>query len=64
MLDELRDQAALVSAVAWRRDPPSWAYESAEHRAILAAATAGDDAEASALLRTHIESFATRNFTS
>jgi DNA-binding GntR family transcriptional regulator len=64
MLDELRDQAALVSAAAWRRDPQSWAHESAEHRAILAAATAGDAADASALLRAHIESFAARNFTS
>jgi DNA-binding GntR family transcriptional regulator len=64
MLDDLRDQAALVSAAAWRRDPPSWARESAEHRAILTAAAAGDAGQASALLRAHIESFAARNFTS
>lgn len=63
MLDELRDQAALISAAAWRRDPPSWERESAEHRAILAAAAAGDAAGAAGLLRAHIESFAERNFT-
>jgi DNA-binding GntR family transcriptional regulator len=62
ILDELRDQAALVSAAAWRRDPPSWARESAEHRAILAAALAGDPQGAAGLLRAHIDSFAERNF--
>lgn len=62
MLDELRDQTALVSAVAWRRDPPSWARESREHRAILAAAVAGDPGRAAGLLSAHIDSFAERNF--
>lgn len=63
MLDELRDQSALVSAAAWRRDPPSWERESAEHRAILGAATSGDAVTAAALLRAHVASFAARNFT-
>jgi DNA-binding GntR family transcriptional regulator len=62
ILDSLRDQTALVSAAAWRHDPPSWADETAEHRAILGAATAGDAAGAAALLRAHIEAFALRNF--
>jgi DNA-binding GntR family transcriptional regulator len=62
VLDGLRDQTALVSAAAWRHDPRSWADEAAEHRAILAAATAGDAVGAAALLRAHIEAFAIRNF--
>jgi DNA-binding GntR family transcriptional regulator len=62
ILDDLRDQTALVSAAAWRHDPPSWPGEAAEHRAILAAATVGDAAGAAALLRAHIEAFALRNF--
>ncbi len=41
MLDEVRDQAALVSAVAWAADP-SWAAEAAEHREILRLARLGD----------------------
>src|SRR6204780_5924097 len=43
MLDDLRDQTALVSAAAWRQEPdwledPSWEHEAAEHRAVLLAA--------------------------
>ena len=46
MLDDLRDQTALVSAAAWRQEPdwllhgatPSWEHEAAEHRAVLRAA--------------------------
>jgi len=70
MLDDLRDQTALVSAAAWRQEPdwleaPSWELEAAEHQAILAAAEEGeqsDGARAAALLGTHIASFVYRNF--
>jgi len=70
MLDDLRDQTALVSAVAWRHEPdwlaqgdtPSWEHEAAEHQAILQAAEDGDPARAAGLLRAHITSFVERNF--
>ena len=65
VLDDLRDQTALVSAAAWQRAPsPTWRTEAAEHDAILRAAEAGDGATASTLLRAHIESFLTSNFPS
>lgn len=63
VLDGLRDQTALVSAAAWQR-APTWSDEAAEHRAILAAAVAGDADTAAHLLKQHIESFLTRNFPS
>jgi DNA-binding GntR family transcriptional regulator len=63
VLDGLRDQTALVSAAAWQR-APTWADEAAEHRAILAAAVAGDAGTAAHRLKHHIESFLTRNFPS
>lgn len=63
VLDDLRDQTALVSAAAWQRTP-TWEEEAAEHAAILAAAVAGDAGAASSLLRAHIESFLSRNFPS
>ncbi|HLH59153.1 MAG TPA: GntR family transcriptional regulator [Streptosporangiaceae bacterium] len=63
VLDDLRDQTALVSAAAWQRTP-TWDQEAAEHTAILAAAVAGDAGAASSLLRAHIESFLSRNFPS
>jgi DNA-binding GntR family transcriptional regulator len=59
-LDDLRDQTALVSALAWEQ-APSWQQEAAEHRAILAAARAGAAADAAALLRAHIAGFAARH---
>ena len=67
MLDDLRDQTALVSAAAWRHEPdwlqtPSWEHEAAEHRAVLQAAEDGDAEGAAALLRGHITSFVARNF--
>ena len=68
MLDDLRDQTALVSAAAWRqrarlaRRPPSWEHEAAEHRAMLQAAEDGDAERAAALLRRHITAFVARNF--
>src|SRR5579871_1012257 len=70
LLDDLRDQTALVSAAAWRQDPtsppftPSWEREAAEHRGILNAARDGDPDRAAALLRAHISSFVQRNFPS
>jgi DNA-binding GntR family transcriptional regulator len=67
MLDDLRDQTALVSVAAWRYEPdwlrtPSWEHEAAEHRAVLRAAEDGDAERAAGLLREHIHSFAERNF--
>jgi DNA-binding GntR family transcriptional regulator len=67
MLDDLRDQTALVSVAAWRHEPdhaqiPSWEHEAAEHRAVLRAAQDGDPERAAGLLRDHITSFVTRNF--
>jgi DNA-binding GntR family transcriptional regulator len=68
MLDDLRDQTALVSTAAWRHDPtsppftPSWEHEAAEHRSVLNAAQDGDADRAAALLHAHIASFVQRNF--
>jgi DNA-binding GntR family transcriptional regulator len=67
MLDDLRDQTALVSAAAWRHETdwlgtPSWEQEAAEHRAVLQAARDGDADRAAWLLRRHIASFMQRNF--
>ena len=67
MLDDLRDQTALVSATAWRHEPdhgqaPSWEHDAAEHRSMLRAAEDGDAERAAVLLREHITSFAARNF--
>jgi DNA-binding GntR family transcriptional regulator len=67
MLDDLRDQTALVSVAAWAHEPrwvgtPSWEQEAAEHRAVLLAAEDGDAARAAELLRGHITSFVQRNF--
>jgi DNA-binding GntR family transcriptional regulator len=63
VLDDLRDQTALVSAAAWRR-APTWRGEAAEHRAIFRAATARDADGAARLLTGHIESFLARNYPS
>jgi DNA-binding GntR family transcriptional regulator len=61
MLDDLRDQAALVSSVAWQATP-TWGREADEHRAILARAEEGDAEGAARLLREHIEGFVHRAF--
>ncbi|MBV1936424.1 MULTISPECIES: GntR family transcriptional regulator [Streptomyces] len=61
MLDEVRDQAALVSAVAWAADP-SWEREAAEHREILRLALEGDSDGAARALHSHIASFVQRAF--
>ena len=68
MLDDLRDQTALVSAAAWRHDPtppplvPSWEREAAEHRSMLNAAQDRDADRAAWLLEAHITAFVQRNF--
>lgn len=62
VLDELQDQTALVSSVAWVRRPSSWQTEAREHREILAAAQAGDAETTRTLMRGHISSFFARNF--
>jgi DNA-binding GntR family transcriptional regulator len=61
MLDEVRDQAALVSTVAWAA-VPSWEREAREHQEILRVATAGDADGAARLLHTHIADFVRRSF--
>jgi DNA-binding GntR family transcriptional regulator len=61
MLDEVRDQAALVSTVAWAADP-SWQREADEHREILRLALAGDADAAACALHEHIDSFVQRAF--
>ncbi|WP_055563334.1 GntR family transcriptional regulator [Streptomyces atriruber] len=61
LLDEVRDQAALVSAVAWAADP-SWAREATEHREILRLALAGDADGAAEALHRHVASFVRRAF--
>ena len=68
MLDDLRDQTALISAAAWRHNStappltPSWEHEAAEHRSILNAARDGGDDRAAGLLKAHVSSFVQRNF--
>lgn len=61
MLDEVRDQAALVSTVAWAAEP-SWEREALEHREILRLALAGDADGAARALREHIAGFVQRAF--
>lgn len=61
MLDDVRDQAALVSTVAWAT-VPTWEREAAEHREILRLAQARDAAAAGEALHHHIASFVSRAF--
>lgn len=61
VLDDVRDQAALVSAVVWQKDP-SWEREAREHREILARALAGDAEGAARLLHDHMAGFVARAF--
>ncbi|MCZ4119663.1 GntR family transcriptional regulator [Streptomyces sp. H39-S7] len=61
MLDEVRDQAALVSAVAWAASP-SWEQEAREHQEILRTALAGDADGAARLLHSHISDFVRRAY--
>src|ERR1035437_423846 len=61
VLDDLRDQTALVSAAAWEQTP-SWQREATEHRAILAAAEVGDASGACPLFSAHIEPLVVRYY--
>ncbi|WP_175408708.1 GntR family transcriptional regulator [Streptomyces sp. TRM64462] len=61
MLDEVRDQAALVSTVAWSAEP-SWGREADEHREILRLALEGDADGAVRALHDHIAGFVRRAF--
>ncbi|MFI1399714.1 GntR family transcriptional regulator [Streptomyces sp. NPDC020681] len=61
MLDDVRDQAALVTAVAWAAEP-SWEREAAEHREILGLALTGDAQGAARALHAHIAGFVRRAF--
>ncbi|MER7399762.1 GntR family transcriptional regulator [Streptomyces sp. NPDC000151] len=61
MLDEVRDQAALVSTVAWAA-VPSWEREATEHEEILRLVTAGDADGAARAVHDHIASFVARAF--
>ncbi len=61
VLDDLRDQTALISALSWAQ-VPSWEQEAAEHEAVLAAARRGEADRAAGLLRRHITGFAARHF--
>ncbi|MGW0561328.1 GntR family transcriptional regulator [Streptomyces sp. NPDC003016] len=61
VLDEVRDQAALVSTVAWAA-VPSWEREAREHLEILRLALDGDAQGAARALHTHIADFVQRAF--
>ncbi|OEJ23815.1 GntR family transcriptional regulator [Streptomyces agglomeratus] len=61
MLDEVRDQAALVSTVAWAA-VPSWQREAGEHLEILRLALDGDAEGAARALHAHIADFVQRAF--
>ncbi|WP_028812635.1 GntR family transcriptional regulator [Streptomyces flavidovirens] len=61
MLDEVRDQAALVSTVAWAA-VPSWQREAGEHLEILRLALDGDAQGAARALHAHIADFVQRAF--
>lgn len=56
MLDEVRDQSALVAAVAWAAGP-TWDQEAAEHREILRLAEDGAAEGAARAVREHIARF-------
>lgn len=59
ILDDLRDQTALITVAGWRIRP-TWAAEILEHRGILEAARDGDASKAAELMRLHITKFADR----
>jgi len=61
ILDGLRDQTALVTAVVWTRTP-TWEQEAREHQSILRAAMEEQPALTADLLRDHIADFVARNF--
>jgi DNA-binding GntR family transcriptional regulator len=59
ILDDLRDQTALITVAGWGIRP-TWAAEILEHRGILDAARDGDAGKAAELMRLHITTFADR----
>jgi DNA-binding GntR family transcriptional regulator len=59
ILDDLRDQTALITVAGWGIRP-TWTAEVVEHNAVLAAAEAGDADRAAELMRRHIQTFADR----
>lgn len=59
ILDELRDQTALITLAGWEVER-TWKAELGEHRAVLAAVEAGDPDAAAELMRRHIQTFADR----
>jgi DNA-binding GntR family transcriptional regulator len=61
MLDEVRDQSALVAAVAWAA-APTWDREAAEHREILRLAEDSDAEGAARAVHDHIAGFVGRAF--
>ncbi|GAB3973216.1 GntR family transcriptional regulator [Actinoallomurus acanthiterrae] len=59
MLDQLREQTALISVNAWSQRP-SWEDEAREHREILDAALSGQAEEAARLVLQHVSAFRER----
>jgi DNA-binding GntR family transcriptional regulator len=59
IVDDLRDQTALITVAGWGIQP-TWEAETGEHGAVLAAARAGDADRAAELMRRHIQAFADR----
>ena len=59
ILDDLRDQTALITVAGWGIRP-TWAAEILEHRAMLKAAREGFADPAAELMRAHITTFANR----
>ena len=59
ILDDLRDQTALITVAGWGIRP-TWKAEILEHRGILEAARDGDAGKAAELMRLHITRFADR----
>jgi DNA-binding GntR family transcriptional regulator len=59
ILDDLRDQTALITVAGWGIRP-TWKTEIGEHRAVLLAAEQGDAEAAAELMRRHIQAFADR----
>jgi DNA-binding GntR family transcriptional regulator len=59
ILDDLRDQTALITVAGWGIRP-TWTTELLEHRAALEAAEAGKASKAAEIIRKHIKTFAER----
>jgi DNA-binding GntR family transcriptional regulator len=59
ILDDLRDQTALITVAGWGIEA-TWAAELLEHRGVLLAAEQGDADRAAELMREHITTFAER----